>query len=582
MPSTSEIPTEAPRQLAWPGFVLDLDRGELLDVQGNPADLRAQALRLLLVLGERAGRLVSKDELMARVWGQLVVTEDSLVQAVRDIRRVLGDSTHTRVRSVPKRGYMLVCDEAPAPHAVLPDPVQVGVEPAESLTAAPAPVPQMSPASESARGGWRAALVVVACCGLLLAASGAWWATKTEPDPGPPLRSLAILPFQGDGTVEDWFLEAMGADLHAKVAGWSATRLIGRGSLMAYQGVSADPRMVAREFGVRYVVTGHARRSGALIQFDLQMVDGADGRVAWAHQFHIERARLEQAVADITGGLARVVFYEWGQEIGNQVRTLDPMQVEADDEAMQAFSIFLKGLGPDSMAHAGRMFESALAKDPRSLRALGGVSLTNSMGVLFGWAEHPELATHRAEETVARMEELNSTDFLTLDARLTVANMRADYATMLATSVLMLQHYPNDHSSHHAHCSALLRLGRFEESMPSCERAIQISPRDSRAPVFNGLIATNLFMLGRYDAAATRARLSVAANGKIPFYSLVLAAALQQTGHDAEAREVVADVRSRHPAFHTDQIVRFWPSTQPDFVEGRQRIVDSVRALGMP
>ena len=141
MPSTSEIPTEAPRQLAWPGFVLDLDRGELLDVQGNPADLRAQALRLLLVLGERAGRLVSKDELMARVWGQLVVTEDSLVQAVRDIRRVLGDSTHTRVRSVPKRGYMLVCDEAPAPHAVLPDPVQVGVEPAESLTAAPAPVP---------------------------------------------------------------------------------------------------------------------------------------------------------------------------------------------------------------------------------------------------------------------------------------------------------------------------------------------------------------------------------------------------------------------------------------------------------
>ncbi|MEO8544504.1 MAG: tetratricopeptide repeat protein, partial [Burkholderiaceae bacterium] len=136
--------------------------------------------------------------------------------------------------------------------------------------------------------------------------------------------------------------------------------------------------------------------------------------------------------------------------------------------------------------------------------------------------------------------------------------------------------------SHHAHCSALLRLGRFEESIPSCERAIQISPRDSRTPVFNGLIATNLFMLGRYDAAATRARLSVAANGKIPFFSLVLAAALQQTGHDAEAREVVADVRSRHPEFHTDQIVRLWPSAQPDFVAGRQRIVDTVRALGMP
>ena len=94
----------------WPGFVLDLARGELLDASGRPTELRAQALKVLLALGERAGQVVAKGELMQRVWGDVVVTEDSLVQAVGDIRRVIGDAAHQRVRTVPRRGYMLVRD----------------------------------------------------------------------------------------------------------------------------------------------------------------------------------------------------------------------------------------------------------------------------------------------------------------------------------------------------------------------------------------------------------------------------------------------------------------------------------------
>ncbi len=81
----------APDRLVWPGFVLDLARGELLDAAGRPTDLRAQALKVLLLLGERAGQVVGKDELLRHVWPDLVVTEDSLVQAVGDIRRVLGE-----------------------------------------------------------------------------------------------------------------------------------------------------------------------------------------------------------------------------------------------------------------------------------------------------------------------------------------------------------------------------------------------------------------------------------------------------------------------------------------------------------
>ena len=98
------------QRLAWPGFVLDLGAGELLAADGRPTELRAQALKVLLILGERAGQVVGKDELMRRVWGDVIVTEDSLVQAIGDIRRVLGDQAHDRIRTVPRRGYLLMAE----------------------------------------------------------------------------------------------------------------------------------------------------------------------------------------------------------------------------------------------------------------------------------------------------------------------------------------------------------------------------------------------------------------------------------------------------------------------------------------
>ena len=121
-------------RVVWPGFVLDLERRELLDAAGRPTALRAQALNVLLVLGEHAGHVVGKDDLMRRVWGDVVVTEDSLVQAVGDIRRVLGDSKHERVRTVPRRGYLL----APGIDASTAGPSPASVETPVSMASSTA------------------------------------------------------------------------------------------------------------------------------------------------------------------------------------------------------------------------------------------------------------------------------------------------------------------------------------------------------------------------------------------------------------------------------------------------------------
>ena len=90
------------------GRMVDLQRGSVKDDAGNSiATLRPQAAEILQVLAAKCGEIVTKDELMRTVWGNIAVSDDSLVQCVIEIRKALGDHKHQIVRTLPKRGYVL-------------------------------------------------------------------------------------------------------------------------------------------------------------------------------------------------------------------------------------------------------------------------------------------------------------------------------------------------------------------------------------------------------------------------------------------------------------------------------------------
>jgi pimeloyl-ACP methyl ester carboxylesterase/DNA-binding winged helix-turn-helix (wHTH) protein len=116
-------PDEADK-IAMPGFVFDLELQELRQSSGERVTLRPQTLAVLNCLARKADRVVTKDELMRAVWPDVVVTDDSLVQCVRDLRKTLGDDTHRVVQTEPRRGYRLVLGGvhgAAPPRAASPD-----------------------------------------------------------------------------------------------------------------------------------------------------------------------------------------------------------------------------------------------------------------------------------------------------------------------------------------------------------------------------------------------------------------------------------------------------------------------------
>jgi TolB-like protein len=562
MDQAATLDDSAQARLRLGGFVLDLADGELRRTDGQLAGLRRQALAVLLVLGSQAGRVVGKDELMRRVWPDVVVGDDSLAQAIAEIRRVLEDSEHQRVRTVARRGYLLV------PDAAAPGPVESAATP----SSAPAPAPP----SARQRLAFAAALLVLVAAIAGSVALGRW---RSAAPPAVPLRSLVVLPLdsEADAAEQAWFADALTSDLTQALTVWRTVNVIGRGTAARYKGRAADPRAVARELGVRYVVYGRVRRDGEQVRLEMSLIDGETGVAQWAGQYQIERARLAQSVDDIRGGMSRTLLIEIGKSVGQRAARLKPEAVEADDLAMQGTSVMLRAVGPDNFSEALRLFEQALAKDPDSVRGLGGVVNVQAMRAIFRWTDDPEAAIRQAEQAQTRLEALDPSSFPTLDGRATLTNWRGDWAGLLKLSEVMIAHFPSDHTSHHHRCSAMLRLGRFDESVPSCERALRISPRDSRVPIWHGLIGMNRFMQGRYAEAAERARLAVGGLPHLPFYWLLLVASLERDGQTEEARRAWVDFRARHPTFALTQAISMWPATQRDFVAGRDLIVETLR-----
>ncbi len=585
-------------------YRLDLAHAELRSPDGGLVALRRQALDVLMVLARQAGHVVGKDELLEQVWPKVVVGDDSLAQAIAEIRRVIGDRDHRLVRTIARRGYLLVPDPvavaaaAPAAAPAVP-PASPPTPSPDSARAVPArPSPAMASPTLGIRARRRAAPAVAGLVAVVLAivavavGSGAWPdrtpprptapeapARIADPSAGPsarpfaPTRSLVVLPFGSEAGDADqaWFADALTGDLTSALSSFRDLTVIGHGTAARYaEGV--DPRDVARELGVSYVVQGRVRRDGDRIRLVVSMADAESGAQRWSETQDIERGRLGRSIDDLKGGLAKTLLIELGESIGARLDRMHPEQAEADDLAMRGFAIYLRNLGPATFAEAAGLFDQAVVLDPNSVRGLAGVSMANTMSVLFGWAADRETAVRKAEAALSRLESIDASHHLTLLARAGLSNFHADWEGLLAASTRLLAQFPSEPTSHHHRCSALLRLGRFDDSIPACERAIRISPRDSRVAVWQGLIAMNHFMRSDTAKAAEHARHSVTANPRIPFYQLLLAASLVGDGREEEALRVIAQFKSRHADFDLAAIPVLWRGTDPVFVAGRDRI----------
>jgi DNA-binding winged helix-turn-helix (wHTH) protein len=120
--------------LQFEGYTLDLTRG-CLRAGNRMVELRPKSFGVLAYLVENAGRLVSKDEIVAAVWPDVIASDESLAKCVSEVRAALGDSDQRLVRTVPRRGYLLDVPVSPGNGALGAAPLAAassGKAPAEA------------------------------------------------------------------------------------------------------------------------------------------------------------------------------------------------------------------------------------------------------------------------------------------------------------------------------------------------------------------------------------------------------------------------------------------------------------------
>lgn len=280
---------------------------------GETVRLEPRTLRLLLCLTARAGEIVSADELLGQVWQGVVVTPDSVYQAIASLRRLLGDDPKqaSYIATVPRQGYRMVAQVGPW------DEPAVRATPPVAGAALPSAAPP-SAALPSAAPGKRRALVLAACvaasAGLALWMSGTQ-ATKPQPPavnaaPAPQYgNSIAVLPFSDltEGMGHEVFADGMTEELINRFSQIPGFKVPAPTSSFYYKGKQKALAEIGKELGVNYVLDGSVRKSGNTLRVAARLMKADNGFIIWSDTYDKPVDDLLMVQDDIAGAVAKAL-----------------------------------------------------------------------------------------------------------------------------------------------------------------------------------------------------------------------------------------------------------------------------------
>jgi transcriptional activator of cad operon len=255
---------------------------------GETIRIEARTMRLLLCLAERAGEVVSIDELLDQVWSGVVVTPDSVYQAVASLRRQLGDDAKepAYIATVPRLGYRMLATVTPWTD----EPV------APMITAAAATVAASNGAiAGESPGPNRRSRVLAIGAAVCLALAIAFlfydkvlFIPRATATASAPQKSVAVLPFldlTSQKMDEEYFADGMTEELIDRLSKIPGLRVPAPTSSFYLKGKKITIADIAKSLGVAYVLDGSVRKSSATLRVAARLIRANDGYVVWTETY---------------------------------------------------------------------------------------------------------------------------------------------------------------------------------------------------------------------------------------------------------------------------------------------------------
>ncbi len=456
-------------------FEIDLGSAEL-HKNGRKVRLQEQPFRVLAMLLERPGDLVTREELQTKLWpaDTYVGFDEGLNTAIRKLRVAFGDSADNPrfIETVPRRGYRFI---ASLESQAIPSPSSAAI-------AAVA-----SPARGSHRIRWISfAAVLIAICALTVLLL-----TPQRHKTHNGKIMLIVLPlenYSGDSQ-QDYLADGITEEIITQLGSLDPQHLgvIARTSAMQYKHAHKNSAQISREVGADYLLEGSVRRSGDRVRVTAQLIQASDQTHLWADSYDRDLGDVLKLESEIAGSVASEIRLTLSQQVHQRLAAAARTNVEVHDaylRGLQGWNLRTR----EGFQQAITNFTRATELDPDFAPAYAGLARVYSLAPIFARMPAGEAAP-KALEAANRAISLDET---LADAHCALGFVKGHYeydwpaAEREFRRAIELE--PNNAYAHLFYSNSYLSpFGRHQEAITEMSRAMELDPLSPQIQSFAGV-----------------------------------------------------------------------------------------------
>lgn len=518
------------------GHSLDVDRRELR-LAGKHVAIEPQVFDLIVYLVRNRKRVVTRDDLIAEVWGGRTVSDSAVTTRINAARRALGDSgaAQTVIRTIARKGVRFVAEVREDSGTEALYPVSSGNRDASRLFAKP---------------------------------------------------SILVLPFRnisGDPS-QDYFTDAMTSDLTVDLSRIRDIAVISAATALTYKGSSLDIRGIGRELGVRYLVIGTIGRSGDLVRTNVQLLEAASGEQLWGDRFANRFVDLVGLEDTITGRIAASLNVQLVRAEGR--RADQALQPDALDLRLRATSLFFSSVAPEHTLATRKLLQQSAKLDPRSAETWARLGEIIASDYLTNWNNTGKEQLREAEEAVRHALLIDPNHALAHAAHGLIERARGEHHSALEAFSQAIELDRNFAFAYAQKGNELILVGRPAEAQPFVEQAMRLSPHDPSIGMFQWIIGRANFCIGKYSEAIPWFRKSVETRPNLWFNRLYLASACALANMPEQAARALSDFNRRfsdrvYTLSVIDMLESATPNDEPTVLDSRKKLREGLARAGM-
>jgi TolB-like protein/Tfp pilus assembly protein PilF len=462
---------------------------------------------------DRAGEVLSKDEIIDAVWPGTVVEDSNLTVQISALRRALehGRPNGRCIQTVPGRGYRFA---APVTPAAAPAPSVASAMRAEAIADLPA------------------ARVPVA----------------------PPRLSIVVLPFTNLSNDPDqqYFADGMTDDLTTDLSRITHMFVIARNTAFTYRNKQFAAKQIGRELGVRYVLEGSVQRSGGQVRINAQLIEAASDAHLWAERFDRDTSDLFALQNEITTRIAVAL----NQELIEAEAARRTERPDVLEYILRARAAYAKPTSRERNAEGIRLLELALALDPHSAEVQSMLAGALAGRVLNGLSDARAADLERAKRLSEQALAASFRSPLAHIAKAHLLRAQRRYSEAIPEYETALAYNRNYVYAYFALGKCKLYTGSIEETIPLVERAIRLSPRDPELGVWYKQIGDVHLLQSHTDEAVIWLQKARNHTAEHPMIRGDLASAYALNGATERAAGQLAKARGLSPDDRYSSIAR--------------------------